>query len=103
MFLDALFVRGTLLDPATVRGMTTVTPQAAAGDEPEQKTYGLGTFSVLGPGGAWQGHRGRYGGFSTLGASQRESGLTLVVLCNGLTDDIPAVQVWEAVAAALLP
>lgn len=101
LFLDALFVGETLLDPATVELMTTATPQAAAGEEPEQKTYGMGTFAATGPGGAWQGHRGRYAGFSTLGAAQRERGLTLAVLCNGLTDDIPAVQVWNDVAGLL--
>jgi CubicO group peptidase (beta-lactamase class C family) len=81
--------------------MTTVTPPAAAGEDPEQKTYGMGTFAARGPGGDWQGHRGRYAGFSTLGASQRERGLTLVVLSNGLTDDIPAVQIWQDLAGVV--
>ncbi len=99
-FLDALFVGGTLLDPATVDLMATPTPQAASGPDPEQRTYGMGTFATSGPGGDWQGHRGRYGGFSTMGASQRERGLTLVVLCNGLTVDIPAAQIWKALAGA---
>jgi D-alanyl-D-alanine carboxypeptidase len=100
LFLDALFVGGRLLQTATVDLMTTATPQAAAGDDPQQSTYGMGTFEAQAAGGRWQGHRGRYAGFSTMGASERDSGLTLVVLCNGLTEAIPAVQVWEALARA---
>lgn len=100
LFLDALFVDRRLLQNATVDLMTTATPQAAAGDDPQQKTYGMGTFETQAAGGRWQGHRGRYAGFSTMGASEQDSGLTLVVLCNGLTEAIPAVQVWEALARA---
>jgi len=101
LFLDALFVRGRLLRPATVDLMTTPSLPAATADDPEGATYGMGTFRVTTAAGAWQGHRGRYGGFSTMGASQRDRGLTLVVLSNGLTDEVPAVVVWRALADAL--
>jgi CubicO group peptidase (beta-lactamase class C family) len=103
LFLDALFVRRTLLAPATVDLMSEPTPQAAAADEsvPDPRTYGMGTLKVDGLGGSWQGHQGRYAGFSTVGASHTATGTTLVVLTNTIADPVPAVTVWRALAEAL--
>jgi D-alanyl-D-alanine carboxypeptidase len=95
-FLDALFVQRTVLDPETVDLMTTVTPQAATFDDPELCTYGMGTFRTMAAGAVWHGHRGRYGGCSTLGASG--AGSTLVVLTNCESEAPPVVPIWRAIA-----
>ena len=95
-FLDALFGQRILLDPATVDRMTTVTAQAAATDHPDLRTYGLGTFRMQAGGATWQGHRGRYGGFATVGASHGAG--TLVVLTNSMSEDPPALPIWRALA-----
>jgi D-alanyl-D-alanine carboxypeptidase len=102
MFLDGLFVRQQVLGPAVLEQMTTTTPQAAAADvsNPDLTTYGLGTFRV-GPGRAWQGHNGTYGGFTARGASERETGRTLVVVANLTGREHVAGAVWDALAAEL--
>ena len=104
-FLDALFVRGTVLRPATVELMTTTTPQAAAAvdevHDPGLTTYGMGTFRMEGGGVVWHGHRGSYGGFTVVGMSDRARGLTLTVLTNADARDKPAVGIWSALARAL--
>ena len=74
-FLDGLFVRQTVLTPATLEQMTATTAQAAAAEATTRTltTYGLGTFRVSAPVGVWQGHRGTYAGFTTIGACSRRS------------------------------
>jgi D-alanyl-D-alanine carboxypeptidase len=101
-FLDSLFVRRRLLDPATVDLMTAVTDQAAAVDHPDMHTYGMGTFRIEAGGAVWQGHRGRYGGFATLGASDRQGPSTLVVLTNCMSEEPPVVPIWRALAEETL-
>jgi hypothetical protein len=100
VFLDSLFVRRTVLAPATLDQMTAATPQAAAADHdvPDLATYGMGTFRTTAGGTEWQGHSGSYAGFSTFGASSLARGNTLVVLTNGLTADRPARTIWGALA-----
>ena len=102
-FLDGLFVRGAIVGVPTLEQMTQTTAQAAADGpaEPGLDTYGLGTFRVPDPsGGVWQGHTGTYGGFSAVAATRRTDGLTLVVLTNGMTDDVqPARPIWRELAA----
>jgi len=81
--------------------MTTVTDQAAAVDHPDMRTYGMGTFRIEAGGGVWQGHRGRYGGFATLGASDRRATGTLVVLTNCMSEP-PVVPIWRSLAEETL-
>jgi hypothetical protein len=100
-FLDSLFVRQIVLDPTTVDLMTTVTPQAAAVDHPDMRTYAMGTFRMEAGGGTWQGHRGRYGGFATVGASDRAGRSTLAVLTNCMAEDPPVVPIWRALAETI--
>jgi D-alanyl-D-alanine carboxypeptidase len=100
-FLDALFVRRAVLDPATVDLMTTGTAQAAAGEHVDMRTYGMGTFRLQAVDSVWQGHRGRYGGFATVGASH-PAGSTLVVLTNCMAEEPPVVPIWRAVAEEAL-
>jgi CubicO group peptidase (beta-lactamase class C family) len=99
-FLDGLFVRRSVLDPATVEQMTATTPQAAAAevDDSDLATYGLGAYRVGAPVGDWHGHRGSYAGFATIGASERRLGTTLVVLTNVWASEHPARAVWSALA-----
>lgn len=103
LFLDALFVRRSLLDTATVDQMTAVTSQAAAADapHPDLNTYAMGTFQMSVAGSEWQGHRGRYGGFSAVGASRRADGSTLVVLTNCMTEEPPALVIWRGLAGTV--
>ena len=102
-YLDALFVRRSLLDPATVDQMSAPTAQAAAADvpHPDYKTYAMGTFQMSVADVVWQGHRGRYGGFSAVGASRRLDGSTLVVLTNCSSEDPPALPIWRELAATV--
>jgi CubicO group peptidase (beta-lactamase class C family) len=65
-------------------------------------TYGMGTFRIEAGGAVWQGHRGRYGGFATMGASDRAGGSTLVVLTNCMADEPPVVPIWRALAGEAL-
>ena len=99
-FLDGLFVRQTVLAPATLEQMTTTTAQAAAAEahDPDLTTYGLGTFRVSAPVGVWQGHRGTYAGFTTIGACSRDLDATLVVLTNVSGEEHAARAVWTALA-----
>jgi D-alanyl-D-alanine carboxypeptidase len=99
-YLDALFGRRVVLDPATIDQMTTVTAQATKTDHPDMDTYGMGTFRMQAGGGVWQGHRGRYGGFSTVGMTGTAG--TLVVLTNSMSEDPPVVPVWRALAEETL-
>jgi len=101
-FLDALFVRRTVLDPSTIELMTTVTAQAAASDHPDLRTYGMGTFRMEAGGAVWQGHRGRYGGCATLGASDRDGPSTLVVLTNCEADEPAVAPIWRALGEETL-
>lgn len=103
LFLDALFARRRMLSLETLGAMTETTVAAAAADvsDPDLNTYGLGTCRMVAAGGVWQGHRGRYAGFSTMGGTHLETSTTLVVLTNSLTEAIPAVRVWRELAANL--
>jgi D-alanyl-D-alanine carboxypeptidase len=102
LFLDGLFARTTVLATATVDLMTTTTAQAAAADvpSPDLKTYGMGTHRMSGGDLTWQGHRGRYGGFSSVGATDRTHGRTLVVLSNCTDEESPALPIWQALGDA---
>jgi D-alanyl-D-alanine carboxypeptidase len=71
-------------------------------DHPDMDTYGMGTFRMEAGGAVWQGHRGRYGGCATLGASDREGGSTLVVLTNCQSEQPPVVPIWRALAEETL-
>ncbi len=103
-FLDGLFVRQTVLAPATLETMTTTSAQAAAAEahDPDLTTYGLGTFRVSAPVGVWQGHRGTYAGFTTIGACSRDLDSTLVVLTNVSGEEHAARAVWTALAGELV-
>jgi D-alanyl-D-alanine carboxypeptidase len=103
MFFDALFVRRRLLAPETVRLMTTTTTQAAAAaaPHPDLNTYGMGTFRMDSPTGSWQGHRGLYGGFATIGTSQPASGTSLVVLANSVAEPVPVLSIWRELVASI--
>jgi len=103
VFLDALLVRHRMLAPETVTLMTETTAAAAAAEvpHPDLSTYGMGTFRMAGPGGVWQGHRGRYAGFCTIGGSHRATSTTLVVLTNTLTEAIPVVALWRELVSNL--
>lgn len=102
-FLDALFGRRALLDSPTVDLMSTVTAQAAAADapHPDLNTYGMGTFQMSVDDAVWQGHRGRYGGFSAVGATRRADASTLAVLTNAMSDDPPVEHLWRELAATV--
>ncbi|HEX3297287.1 MAG TPA: serine hydrolase domain-containing protein [Nocardioides sp.] len=102
LFLDGLFARMTVLESATVELMSTTTTQAATADvpSPDLTTYGMGTHRMTGGDLAWQGHRGRYGGFSSVGATDRTHGRSLVVLANCTGEESPALPIWRALAAA---
>jgi CubicO group peptidase (beta-lactamase class C family) len=105
LFLDGLFVRGTVLQPATVDMMTTTSPQAAAAEvpDPDLTTYALGTYRVGTDevSGTWQGHRGTYAGFTTVGASEPATGTTLVVLTNVYGPQHAGRAIWKALAQDL--
>jgi D-alanyl-D-alanine carboxypeptidase len=103
-FLDGLFVRQTVLAPATVDQMTTTTAQAAAAEahDADLTTYGLGTFRVSAPVGVWQGHRGTYAGFTTIGACSRDLDATLVVLTNVSGAEHAGRAVWTALSGELV-
>lgn len=102
-FLDALFVRRLLLAPETVELMTATTPEAAAAEttHPDLNTYGLGTFRMDSSSGAWQGHRGMYAGFTTLGGSNPATASTLVLLTNSIAEPIPAMSIWRELVATV--
>jgi D-alanyl-D-alanine carboxypeptidase len=103
IFLDALFVQQRMLGQETLGQMTATTVAAAAAEvpDPDLSTYGMGTVRMATPGGEWQGHRGRYAGFSTIGGSHLETDTTLVVLTNSLTEAIPAVGIWRELVATV--
>jgi CubicO group peptidase (beta-lactamase class C family) len=101
-FLDSLFVRRTVLDPKTLDAMTAITSQAAAFDHPDLSSYGMGTFRMEAGGRVWQGHRGRYGGFASIGASDSAGGNTLVVLTNCVAEEPPVAAIWRALAEEAL-
>lgn len=98
-FLDALLAAdGLLLAPATVTEMLTPTEQSRAAGEP----YGMGLYPIRAAGRTWVGHDGAYGGYTSAGFTDRERGVTIVVLANGERprNGSPAAQIWRALAAA---
>jgi CubicO group peptidase (beta-lactamase class C family) len=103
-FLDALFVRRVVLADATLAQMTETSAQARAADvpDPDLASYGLGTYRLGATAGTWQGHRGTYAGFATVGASESEAGVTLVVLSNVWASEHPARAIWNALAGEAL-
>jgi D-alanyl-D-alanine carboxypeptidase len=103
LFLDALLVRRTLLEPATLALMTAVSPQAAVADvaQPDLRSYGMGTYRHSTGGRLWQGHSGGYGGFSCLAGCDVHDGTTLVVLTNAWAEPRPASTIWETLVGRL--
>lgn len=98
--LDALFARRELLTSAGLRAMTTPSPQAVIGmADAYDGSYGIGTFRTVAAGRTWQGHFGRYGGFTAAGATDPARGVTLVALANCSADESPAEAIWAALAA----
>ncbi|RZQ62329.1 serine hydrolase domain-containing protein [Amycolatopsis suaedae] len=91
--LDALFARGRMLRPATVRQMIAPAPQSPGG-------YGMGTYPTVAGGRTWQGHGGAYIGFNSMAGTDLGRGVTVVVLVNQLTPDAPAETIWRALAEA---
>lgn len=95
--LDALFVRGRLLRPATVSAMIQPTPQALAAGE----TYGLGTERYRAGGRTWQGHDGVYGGFTAMASTDIPRGVTIAVAANrDQPVELVARVIWRALAEA---
>ena len=66
----------------------------------EGADYGLGTERFVASGRTWQGHSGAYGGFSSMGYTDLESGVTIVVVANGygLGGGLPADSIWRDIA-----
>lgn len=95
-FLDGLLVNDQLLDPQTVEQMILPTPQSIE----EGADYGLGTERFVASDRTWQGHSGAYGGFSSMGYTDLESGVTIVVVANGygLGGGLPADSIWRDIA-----
>jgi D-alanyl-D-alanine carboxypeptidase len=94
-FLDALLVNDGLLDPQTVEEMITPTAQSME----QEAGYGLGTERFVASKRTWQGHSGAYGGFSSMGYTNLNSGVTIVVVANGYeTGGLPAVSIWRDIA-----
>jgi D-alanyl-D-alanine carboxypeptidase len=93
-FLNALLLDDLLLEPATVEEMITPTEQSLEKKAP----YGLGTERIVASKRTWQGHEGAYSGFSSMGFTDLESGVTLVVVANGwgASGGLPANKIWRA-------
>jgi D-alanyl-D-alanine carboxypeptidase len=90
-FEDALY-GGRLLAPATLQAMLHPGPDGS---------YGLGSYRMRFDDHTWQGHDGVYGGYESLGFTDRQRGVTIVVLVNGSNDDTDvASRVWEALVLA---
>lgn len=98
--LDALLTRQVLLTPAGVCAMTSPSPQATSADDAYDGSYGMGTLRTVVAGRSWQGHFGRYGGFTAAGGTDVDRGVTLVALANGSADESPAEAIWQALAAS---
>ncbi|WP_181034191.1 serine hydrolase [Arthrobacter sp. GMC3] len=108
--LDNLFVGRTLLGTALLEEMVTPTSQAMAGPaEPARiNSYGMGTFRTKLAGSVWQGHSGSYGGYTTMGASENSTGVSLVAIANAITPidsthdaavvETPAGAIWNTLA-----
>ncbi|MFC0540270.1 serine hydrolase domain-containing protein [Kutzneria chonburiensis] len=103
LVLDALFVRGTMLRPDTVRMMVTPSPQSRQNPDPESGTYGMGTFQTKAAGHTWQGHAGSYGGFMSMAATDVDRGITIAVVVNETSSANPATVIWQALAEAATP
>ncbi len=88
-FGNALYA-GDLLEPATVEQML----------PPKPGGWGLGTFDGRGQGSTWVGHDGSYGGYQTENWTDRERGVTVVVMTNGAGIGSLAPQLRRAIAAA---
>jgi hypothetical protein len=82
--------------------MTTGTPQASELDRPDLSSHAMATYRLEAGGAAWQGHRGRYGGFATYDGSEPGSQNTLVVLTNCMSEDAPVLQTWRGLVEELL-
>jgi D-alanyl-D-alanine carboxypeptidase len=96
MFLDGLLVNDRLLDPQTVEQMILPTSQSIE----QGADYGLGTERFVASDRTWQGHSGAYRGFSSMGYTDLESGVTIVVVANGygLGGGLPADSIWRDIA-----
>ena len=67
---------------------------------PKPGGWGLGTFDGRGQGSTWVGHDGSYGGYQTENWTDRERGVTIVVMTNGAGIGSLAPQLRRAIAAA---
>jgi len=101
-FLDSLFVRRNLLRHPSVRQLVEPTPQSlAAGPEGQMLSYGMGTASYSAAGRVWHGHDGSYVGFTSMGATDLERGVSIAVATNRqLSGQQPAIAIWRAIAEA---
>ncbi|ADB48711.1 serine hydrolase domain-containing protein [Conexibacter woesei] len=97
-FSDGLYRAGALLRPRTLATMTH-TPGARF------RGHGLGTKRfAFGDGARWQGFIGAYGGYTSMAATNRDSGITIAVLSNQLGIDpvtAPAPAIWVRIGQAL--
>ncbi|GAA2795867.1 serine hydrolase domain-containing protein [Crossiella cryophila] len=99
LVLDALFTRGNLLRPETLRHMVTPTPQALRSQDFE-RSYGMGTYRTKTAGGSWQGHGGSYVGCTAMAGTDRDRGLTIAVVVNQNSAQRPAEVIWRELAEA---
>ncbi|MFI6910186.1 serine hydrolase domain-containing protein [Nonomuraea sp. NPDC050394] len=95
-FLDALFTGRRLLRPATLDAMIKPTALSVAAGQP----YGMAALSFDHGGRTWKGHAGAYGGFTSLGATDRAGGVTIAVVANRLATTGNAQQAWAKLAKA---
>lgn len=93
LILDALFARGKLLCPETVRQMVTPSPQS--GGNPDFDGYGMGTYRTKASGHTWQGHGGTYGGFNSMAGTDLTRGVTIAVVINQLAPQRAADVIWQ--------
>ncbi|MCO1574302.1 beta-lactamase family protein [Crossiella sp. SN42] len=94
LVLDAVFARGNLLRPDTVRRMTTPSPQSAANPDGD-RTYGMGTSRTKSGGRTWQGHGGSYIGFTSMAGTDMARGVTIAVVVNRFQSQHPAETIWR--------
>ncbi|WP_033293121.1 serine hydrolase domain-containing protein [Amycolatopsis jejuensis] len=92
--LDALFVRGALLQASTVAEMKKPTEQSLRTGMP----YGLATMTNEFAGRTWKGHPGGFTGFTSTVYTDLGTGATLAVVTNRSGTDADSDQIWEELA-----